>query len=63
MTRDEENALEAEKFHKVMDCLRKMKMQHGKCEPRKDRACSHCNGADDLQEIVRNYKGRRIILA
>lgn len=63
MTREEEIVHESEQFHEVMDCLRKMKMKHGKCEPRKDRACSHCNGADDLQKIVANYKGRRIVLA
>ncbi len=54
---------EAELFHEVMDCLRKMKMEHGLCEPRERRACSHCKGANDLQMIVATYKGRKVVLA
>lgn len=59
-----EERKEAEgQFHKVMECLQKMKRPHGKCEPREDRACSHCNGADDLQKIIASYRGARVVLA
>lgn len=59
----EERRVAEEQFHKVMECMRKMKMQHGTCEPRERRACSHCNGADDLQKIIASYKGARVVLA
>lgn len=45
-----------ERLHnKVMDLLRNTKMEHGLCDPRERRACSHCNAVEELDKITENY--------
>ncbi|MEG0868221.1 MAG: hypothetical protein RSD49_08065 [Hafnia sp.] len=52
---------EADKYHRVMECLRNMGREHGKCHPREDRACTHCNAAEELQTMIDEYPGRRLV--
>lgn len=58
-----EKSDEALLYHKVMQALRRTKMQHGKCEPRSDRACAHCNALEDIEKLLSEYRGPRIIPA
>lgn len=48
-------------YYEVMDCLREMELPHGRCHPREDKACSHCNAEDRLIELRNNYRGRPIV--
>lgn len=50
-------------FHAVMSLLQAMQMEHGLCEPRSRRACTHCNAKDDLDALVKAYKGHPVVLA
>lgn len=54
---------DSELFHRVMGLLRNTQMEHGTCQPRDRRACTHCNAADDLKKIVAEYKGQPIVPA
>jgi hypothetical protein len=54
---------DADKYHRVMQLLRNMQMEHGLCEPRSRKACTHCNAKDELAEMLKNYKGRPIVFA
>lgn len=47
-------------YYRVMDLLRRTRMEHGLCEPRSRRACTHCNAVDDLKVLVDEYKGAPI---
>ena len=44
-------------YHIVMAWLRDMNLPHGKCEPRSDKACTHCNAADCLSAFMLCYRG------
>lgn len=48
-------------YHKVMGWLADLRMEHGKCQPRRDRACTNCNARDDLEKHLRAYRGPRIV--
>lgn len=50
-------------YYRVMDLLRRTRMEHGLCQPRSRRACSHCNAVDDLKVMVDEYKGAPIRIA
>jgi hypothetical protein len=55
-----------QKYHEIMGVLRdlrKFEGRHGKCNPRLDRACAYCNAVDDLERLVSDYRGPRIVLA
>lgn len=54
---------EAQAFHKVVSCLRDMKLEHGLCQPRSRRACAHCNSRDELELLVAAYRGPHVILS
>lgn len=54
---------ESDELHRVMNLLRSMQMEHGTCQPRERRACTHCNASDDLKKIVAEYKGRPVVPA
>jgi hypothetical protein len=47
-------------YHRVMSLLKATRMEHGLCEPRSRRACTHCNAKDDLDKLLAEYKGARI---
>lgn len=49
------------KFHRVMQLLRNTKMEHGLCQPRSRKACTHCNAADEIDTMLSEYKGARIV--
>lgn len=50
-------------YYRVMDLLRRARMEHGLCQPRSRRACSHCNAVDDIKVLVDEYKGAPIRIA
>jgi hypothetical protein len=52
---------DAESFHRVMTLLRNMTLEHGKCHPREAKACTNCNAEEELQVMLENYKGPRIV--
>lgn len=54
---------DAREYHRVMGWLRATKMQHGLCQPRERRACTHCNAVDNLEDAITAYRGPPIILA
>ena len=54
---------DARDYHRVMGWLRATKMQHGQCQPRERRACTHCNAVDNLEAAITAYRGPLIILA
>jgi hypothetical protein len=56
-------AIHAELYHEAMECYRDMQQPHGRCLPREDRACAHCYAKDRLDQMLKGYKGRRVILA
>lgn len=51
---------DAEKYHVAMTAWKRTKMEHGLCQPRSRKACSHCNAVDELDAMLAAYKGRRI---
>lgn len=53
----EESAL----YHEVMQDLYNIKLPHGKCQPRADKACTHCNAQDRLDKALAEYPGPRIV--
>lgn len=54
---------DSDAYHRVMSLLRNTQMDHGLCQPRERRACTHCNAQDELNELVKRYKGRPIVPA
>lgn len=50
-----------QQFHQVMGLLRDMQKEHGTCQPRERRACTHCNAKDDLDKLLAEYKGQPIV--
>lgn len=58
---EQETRDDAENFHRVMSLLRNMTLEHAKCHPREDRACTHCNAEEELRAMQENYKGPRIV--
>jgi len=52
-----------QEYNRVMGLLRNTKMPHGLCEPRERKACTHCNAVEELDKIIAEYKGARIVLA
>lgn len=61
-----ERAVQAERedaraYHHVMSLLRNTKMEHGLCQPRERRACTHCNAIEELDKLLKDYKGARIV--
>jgi hypothetical protein len=63
MTPEEAQKEAAENYHRAMSYLRDMQRPHGLCEPRSCKACTHCNAKEKLDEMVKAYKGRPIVLA
>jgi hypothetical protein len=47
-------------YHRLMSLLRDAQLPHGKCQPRSRRACTHCNAREEIDEMVKGYKGRFI---
>jgi len=52
-----------QEYNRVMGLLRNTKMPHGLCEPRERKACTHCNAVEELDKLIAEYKGARIVLA
>lgn len=52
---------DAQGFHRVVALLQDAMLAHGKCIPREDRACTHCNAIDDLTKLVMGYRGPRVV--
>ena len=50
-----------QKYNRVMSLLRNTKMAHGLCEPRERKACTHCNAVEELDKLIAEYKGARVI--
>lgn len=50
-------------YNRIMGLLRATRMQHGKCQPREHRACTHCNAVDDIERLVNEWGGPRISLS
>jgi hypothetical protein len=46
-----------------MNALKWTKREHGLCQPRSRRACSHCNALETIDQMIADYKGPRIILS
>lgn len=46
-----------QEYHRVMALLQNTRMEHGLCQPRERRACTHCNAVDDLNKLMEEYKG------
>lgn len=57
--RDEE---QAQKEH-ILGLLRDTKMEHGTCEPRSRKACTACNAQEELDKIVKDWKGFTMVLS
>lgn len=51
---------DSQNYHRAMQCLSDMKMEHGLCQPRSRKACTNCNAADILEAMQSAYKGPRI---
>lgn len=45
------------RYYRVMSLLRATKMEHGQCQPRSRKACTHCNAKDELDKLLAEYKG------
>lgn len=52
-----------ELYHRAMDAYRCTKMEHGLCKPVERKACTHCHGVRELDKMLAEYKGRRMVLA
>ena len=52
-----------QEYNRVMGLLQNTKMPHGLCEPRERKACTHCNAVEELDKLIAEYKGARIVLA
>lgn len=50
-------------YHDVMDALIRTKLPHGTCLPRSLRACTHCAGQEQLEEMIQSYRGRKVVLS
>lgn len=58
MTREYE---ESQKYHRIMGLLQDLKLDHGKCHPREDHACTHCNAEEEIEKMLKEYRGPRIV--
>lgn len=47
----------------ILGLLRDTKMQHGTCQPRSRKACTACNAQEELDKIVKNWKGFTMALS
>ncbi len=54
---------DAANYHRVMGLMRSLQMEHGLCQPRARRACTQCNARDDLEQMLREYKGQRLTIS
>ena len=54
---------DAERFHEAMQCFKDMQLPHGLCKPRSRMACTNCNAADRLRELVDSYRGPKVVSA
>lgn len=52
---------ESQDYHKVMHHLKDTERKHGRCQPRADRACTHCNAQEQIEVMTKAYKGPRVI--
>jgi len=52
----------AQKEH-ILGLLRDTKMEHGTCQPRSRKACTACNAQEQLDKIVKDWKGFTIVLS
>lgn len=52
---------DSEKYHRVMSYLADLKLPHGKCHPREDNACTHCNAQEKIEQMLVEYRGPRIV--
>ena len=52
-----------QEYNRVMGLLQNTKMPHDLCEPRERKACTHCNAVEELDKLIAEYKGARIVLA
>jgi hypothetical protein len=52
---------ESQDYHKVMHHLKDTERGHGRCLPREDLACSHCNAKDAIVAMTNAYRGPRVI--
>lgn len=57
MARDDWQA----KYEHVLGLLRDTKMRHGTCQPRSRKACTACNAQEELDKIVKDWKGFTIV--
>lgn len=48
-------------YHEIMQDLQNLKLPHGRCQPRSDKACTHCNAQDRLDTALSVYPGPRIV--
>lgn len=53
---------DAQKYHRVMQLLRDMRMEHGLCKPRERKACTACNAKDALNKMIDEYTGAPVTL-
>lgn len=56
-----------EKYHKLMDALRRSRMEHGDCKSGKrygglPKACTACMALRKIEEEIEQYKGRQVRL-
>lgn len=51
------------KFHDVMTALQRTKMKHGLCLPVERKACTACAAQRKIDELLKDYKGPRVVLA
>jgi hypothetical protein len=58
----ENGRLKAEREH-LLSLVRSSLRLHGLCQPRERKACTACNAADELREIVKAWGGLRVHLA
>jgi hypothetical protein len=52
---------DAASYHKLMGLFAATRMEHGTCQPRARRACTHCNAVDDIAAMVKAYAGPMVV--
>lgn len=52
-----------EKYHQVMEALKRSKMEHGRCNSPGHKACTRCMAEEKIANLLAEYKGRDIVLA
>jgi hypothetical protein len=50
-------------YHRAMSAWKRSKMQHGLCQPVERRACTACAAVRELDKMLTEWKGPRVILA